>query len=294
MLRTYTFQMRVTKTLFTAAALGGILFVHAALVLAQSSEPRFDVASIKPSVEGRQSLQVRPNGLTASNQSLQLYIGLAHGGGGLQIVGAPEWTAKERFDVIARASSPSGRQAILAMLRTLLAERFGLRTHRESRQADGYALVLASGNRRSPGLRPVNVDCDSTSPPEPGPVQGLFPPEKRPACGSSVVTTRLVSGPVLRIVRYSAITMDRFANGLDGSVGRPVVNRTGLAGTFDIELQYIAEMPAGPGVSAPTSPAPDGVSFRDALKEQLGFELRPERVQVEMLVIDAVDRPAPD
>jgi uncharacterized protein (TIGR03435 family) len=179
------------------------------------------------------------------------------------------------------------------MLRMLLVERFGLRTHRESREMDGYALVLASGNRRAPGLHAVNVDCDATAAPEPGPPVGLFVPEKRPACGASTMTTAVASGPVLRTSRHSAITMDRFARGLEGGVGRPVVNRTGLEGTFDVELRYIAEIPETRGLK-PLKEPPVGVGFRDALRRQLGFELKPERVTVEFLVLDAIERPKPD
>jgi uncharacterized protein (TIGR03435 family) len=237
---------------------------------------------------------IRPNGLSAAHQSLRLYIGVAYGGTGLQdIVGGPEWIERERFDIIARTSAPSRRQEILGMLRTLLAERFGLRTHRESREMDGYALVLAGGDRRAPGLHPVNVDCDATAAPEPGPTVGLFPPETRPACGASTVTTALASGPVLRTQRHSAITMDGFARGLAGGVGRPVVDRTGLEGTFDVELGYIAEIPETGGLK-PLKEPPVGVALRDALRQQLGFELKPERVTVEILVIDAIGRPTPN
>ncbi len=100
------------------------------------------------------------------------------------------------------------------MLRTLLADRFGLRAHQESREMDGYALVLASGTRRAPGMYPVNVDCDATAAPQPGEQVGLFLPEKRPACGASIMTMPLASGPILRIRRHSAITMDAFARGV--------------------------------------------------------------------------------
>jgi uncharacterized protein (TIGR03435 family) len=267
-----------------------------ALVIAQSPTIAFDVASIKPSPNtGKQSLVIRPNGFSATHQSLQVYIAVAYGGAGHQeITGWPDWAATERFDIIARTPTDSGRQEILAMLRTLLAERFGLRTHRESREVDGYALVLASGNRRSPGLRPVQVDCDSTLPPEAGPVQGLFAPERRPPCGASQVGVSLVSGPVLRTVRYSAMTMDRFALTLAGKAGRPVANRTGLTGTFDIELRYLDELPTPLGLPTPKTPQ-EGPAFRDALRQQLGLELRPdERVQVNTLVIDAVNQPTPD
>jgi len=280
----YTPAVLVRCRLAAALLLSGTLFATAG---AQSGGQSFEVASIKPSppfvlspgTRSPQSFVIRPNGLSAAHQSLGLYITVAYGGTGLHDIVGPEWIDRERFDIIARSPAPSGRQEILRMLRTLLAERFGLRTHRESREMDGYALVLASGSRRAPGLYPVNVDCDATAAPQPGNQVGLFVPEKRPACGASTMSMPLASGPILRTRRHSAITMDSFARGLAGGVGRPVVNRTGLEGTFDVEFRYVEEVPGMDGLK-PLKERPVGVSFRDALRQQLGFELKPERVNV--------------
>ena len=88
--------------------------------------------------------------------------------------------------------------------------------------------------------------------------------------------------------------MDRFATGLSGGLGRPVFDRTGLAGFFDIELNYIVERPPGPAFSPRPegAPAPNGVSLRDAITQQLGLDLRSERGPVEFFVIDSIKRPA--
>ena len=117
--------------------------------------------------------------------------------------------------------------------------------------------------------------------------------DARLPCGHVGVRTAMVSGPVLTRNRYSGMTMDRFATGLSGSLGRPVFDRTGLTGNFDIELNYIVERPTGPGFSPRPegAPAPNGVSLRDAITQQLGLDLRSERGPVEYFVIDAIERP---
>ena len=93
---------------------------------------------------------------------------------------------------------------------------------------------------------------------------------------------------------FAALTMAQLATAFEGGVGRPVVDRTGFSGTFDAELTYVRDTPLT--VAAPTgnNPLLDGVSYSDAIKQQLGLDLRPERGPVEFLVIDAVERPTPD
>lgn len=178
------------------------------------------------------------------------------------------------------------------MLRALLADRFQLKTHIETRETDGYALVVARPDRLGPGLHPVTLDCDTNRLADSS-KPGLFPPEVRPACGRSVVQRRLVAGPVLTTNKYAAHTMEMLANTLWGSLGRPVIDKTGLAGRFDVELKFITESPGAPGLGTSTTP-PDGPSLIDALKEQLGLELKSERATVNLLVIDSVERPTPD
>jgi uncharacterized protein (TIGR03435 family) len=87
--------------------------------------------------------------------------------------------------------------------------------------------------------------------------------------------------------------MDELATGLWGSLGRPVIDKTGLAGTFDVELKYLTEQERASSLPPPQTPLV-GVPLEDALKQQLGLELRRERTTVTMLVIDAVERPTPD
>ena len=88
--------------------------------------------------------------------------------------------------------------------------------------------------------------------------------------------------------------MERLAQTLSGGAGRPVFDRTGLTGTFDVELKYIYDQPPSPFFSEQRAgaPAPNGVSLRDAIKQQLGLDLRSERGPVAFFVIDSIERPA--
>jgi len=239
-------------------------------------------------------VEIRAEQFEATRYPLISIITLAHGVTGGRIEGAPEWARNENYDIRAKAPKPSSRQEMLQMLQTLLAERFRLKAHRETRIMDVYGLVFAKAdNSLGTGLHPVKVDCETNKITEDsGP--GLFPRDARLPCGNVAVGTAMASGPVLTRNRYSGMTMDRFATGLSGSLGRPVFDRTGLTGNFDIELNYIVERPPGPGFSARPdgAPAPNGVSLRDALKQQLGLDIRSERGPVEFFVIDAIEQPS--
>lgn len=94
--------------------------------------------------------------------------------------------------------------------------------------------------------------------------------------------------------RFAAVTMAQLATAFEGGIGRPVVDRTGFTGTFDAELTFVRDTPLSVAAPKGNNPLLDGVSYRDAIKQQLGLDLRSERGPVEVLVIDAVERPTPD
>lgn len=272
--------------------------MFAGALLGQAQAPSFEVASVKPndatptlSTGGR---GIGPEGFDATWRPLQSIVSLAYGVTPSRITGWPEWTRTARYDIRAKTGKPSTRHDVLAMLRTLLAERFSLNAHREMREMDIYALVVGKPDGSTgPKLQRVLVDCESKKLLE-GSAPGFFP-DFRPACGNSLQTLRMVSGPSIVTSTRAAWTMEQLARSLDGDVGRPVIDRTGLTGTFDIELRYVIDLPPSPFLAPPQSAQPpDGVSLRDALKEQLGLDLRSDRGPVELLVIDSIQRPTPD
>jgi uncharacterized protein (TIGR03435 family) len=262
-------------------------------VLAQA--PAFEVASVKrnPDISGpSKGVEIGPERLEAIWISVQPLILQAYGMSAGRILGMPDWARTERYDVRARTSKPSSRQEVLSMLQTLLAERFSMKVHRETREMDIYALVLIKPGSPGPGLHRVVVDCETNKLAD-GSDPGLFPPDARPPCGNMISNARFrpEGGPSLVRNRFAAVTMASIASGLV-STGRPVIDKTGLAGTFDVEMEYLSE---GAPVAAPTDKEPlTGLTLREALKQYLGLELRSERGPIEYLVIDSIARPKPD
>lgn len=272
-----------------------VVLVTLAGVLGQSQTPAFEVASIKPSqsASGHGGAPFIPPGQFAvASYSLQALVSFAYDVPGSRITGWPAWTRSARYDIQARTGRPTTRAELLAMVRTLLADRFSLKAHREIREGEVYGLfVRTSDGATGPKLQRVIVDCARLTLAD-GSGPGLFPPDARPACGD--ITLSSVVGGVGVRNRFAAVTMAQLAAAFEGGVGRPVVDRTGFTGTFDAELTYVRDTPLS--VTAPTGNDPllDGVSYSDAIRQQLGLDLRSERDPVEILVIDAIERPAPN
>ena len=198
-----------------------------------------------------------------------------------RILGYPDWVEKERFDVTA-TYNPERQRQVRQMLQTLLDERFSLRVHRETREMPVYELVKTRPDGElGPGLRPSTVDCAPTA-------------DKRSPC-------RLDFRPGL--VRGAGMG---WGNGepLALNIGvwdRPIIDKTGLSGAFDIDLQWTpdpaqardADAAARAAAAVAATPG-DRVSIFTALQEQLGLRLQPARARLEVLIIDRLERPMPD
>ena len=227
----------------------------------------FEVVSVKPNTNGISNAipPSRSNGsFSASNVALKSVIANAYEMRIFQIIGGPDWLTRERFDIIARGreGTPDGLRP--AMLRTLLAERFKLVAHVETREQQVYSLALLRGDGRlGPQLKP--------SAPAGGSSPGF--PSASVANGTARINGR--------------VSMDTFALMLTSSVfNQRVINRTGLSGEFDLDLRFTPD-------SSP-APAPEFPSIFTAVQEQLGLKLEASRGPVEVLVIDSVERPPPD
>jgi bla regulator protein blaR1 len=262
-----------------------------------ASAPAFDVASVKPnkSSEARASFGGRPGGqVVVVNNTLRNMIRNAYQLQEYQIVGGPDWINDDRFDINAKAAnSDTPPLQLLAMVQTLLADRFKLRVHRETREVPVYALVMARDDRRlGPRLKTAAADCDAliaalgrggTPPPS-------APAGERPPCGIRQVPGRMMAGGSL---------LSDVGRNLAPSTGRLVIDRTGLTGRFDLDLEWTPDqMPPPPPPGAPPSvlppPPADGPSLFAAIQEQLGLKLEATRGPVEVLVIDSAERPQPD
>jgi uncharacterized protein (TIGR03435 family) len=253
---------------------------------AQSS-PAFEVASIKRELSSEVPTGIRPigpGGQFRAVMSVHDLVRVAYGAPlallDSQVVGGPGWIKADRFDITAKIGGQptdfsNGPPAqLLDMVRTLLADRFMLRTRRETRRLPVYDLVLEDGATRGPRLQPADGTCVATP---------AGPSESRPSCGF----TRAAPGRLTA----RGMTLDVFAGALSAraEVERVVRNRTGLLEKFDLDLEYT------PGLAAPGDPAADSrPTLFTAIREQLGLRLQPATGPVEVIVIEHVERPSED
>ena len=246
-----------------------------------SSQPRFDVASIKVNRtnDGVVFDQAQKGRYTIYRYTLAALIRSAYRVQEFQIVGGADWINSERFDIEATYSeAPGVPSQTNLMLRTLLAERFKLAVHNETRDRPVYALVLARADRRfGPQLQKSTRDCATAKGPD--------------GCGSSV-------GP--GFIRSRGRTMAQFADSLSqltmtggGSLNRLIIDRTGLEGLYEVTLKFTPENipPAGPTPQGFQPVDPNGPSIFTALQEQLGLKLDAQRAPVNVLVVDRAERP---
>ena len=248
--------------------LGLLLFLIAVVSVPLAAQaPRFDVVSVKPAPLTADVTLIRQNTagrFTADGITVFNLIQQAHGVFGFQIVGAPDWSHRDRFDIQAIAPPGTGttRAEMGALLRQLLEDRFMFRARREMREQDVYALVIARADSRlGPNLRPFTGDCAA------------------PAGGQS--PCRMRNGP--NFTDAAGMPFSILLGQVVGNVSRLVVDKTGLSGRFDFKYEWTNDLP---------NPAGDRVSFITALQEQLGLRLVPDRAQAEVLVVESVERPA--
>ena len=244
-----------------------------------SNQPRFYVASIKVNKtnDGIVFDQSQKGHYTISGFTLAALIRSAYRVQEFQIIGGPDWMNSDRFNVEATYSedTASGPPRTDLMLRTLLAERFKLTVHNDTRERPVYALVLARTDRRfGPQLQKSTTDCASA--------------RDSDACGSSV-------GP--GFIRARGRTMAQLAESLSqltntgSSLNRLIVDRTGLEGQYDVTLRFTPDNIPGRGVPGFPAVDPNGPSIFTALQEQLGLKLDSQRASVNVLVVDYAERP---
>jgi uncharacterized protein (TIGR03435 family) len=265
--------------------------------------PAFEVASVKPnnSGEARVSFTYRRAGgrFNATNATLRLLICNVYQLQDSQIVGGPSWLNADRFDIVAKADLESsqafpvqrrdGPSRLQLMMRALLAERFKLAVHHETKPVSAFTLVVARRDGRlGPALRPSAGDCDALA--ATARARNAAPPSNQPA---PVAPTRCGAAMGIGHFTVGGGTLFQLANTLSNIVGQAVVDRTGLTGNFDIDLTWTPEQTAQrpPDTQDPPHADPDGPSIFTALQEQLGLKLESEKTPVDVLVIDHAEHP---
>ena len=232
---------------------------------------RFEVASIRRNPgTGVYRMNTEPGGrFLAINMPLVDVIRSAYDLRAFQLVDVPRWVETERFDILARTGRDDYPSvvALRPLVRTLLAERFGLVVEREQRVMQTYALTRLRPDRLGPQLTPSMADCRS---PE---SRDLANPKR---CGTNLRSIGDMTG--------TGITTTSLIFTLTGLVGTFVDDETGLTGAYDFSLKW------SPGL-ADDPAAPERVSIFTAVQEQLGLRLDPRRRPVEVIAIKRVERP---
>ena len=255
---------------------------------------RFEAASIRPSAPGGPPISgttINANRMRGTKVTLFGLIRSAFGDGLTsveQFAGGPDWIRTEEWDINAVASITPTRTQFSEMTRNLLLERFKVRVHREQREIAVFALLMARDDRRlGPRLTSVTVDCAAYKAAfERGQATPRPPPDFSKPMQPQTCDTLLSSRPEGNYIAGRAVDMSVVARTLVSQVNAPVVNRTGLPGLFDFDLNFVSNPAAGA--------SPDGVGIETALREQLGLRLEQQRASMDVLVIDAAERPTPD
>jgi uncharacterized protein (TIGR03435 family) len=278
-----------TATLALVMAVAASVATGAARQSLAGDELRFEAATIKPVSELQRGAGPRGLDLFSRNYiTLQQLLIYAYERPAYRIVGGPSWVTTDHFDVQAKAGAPPTAPQMHLLVQRLLADRFGLRVHRETRELPIYDLVFARADHRlGPKLNVAAIDCtpfqNGQRPMAESPTVTVDGHE-RPRCMSGITFGAGVSSPFL-----DGVPIVRLTEQLERSLNRPVIDKTGLTGVFDIELKFADESlpPAFRGTQPPDAPA-----LLTAVTEQLGLKLESSKGPVELLVIDAVQHPS--
>jgi uncharacterized protein (TIGR03435 family) len=259
------------------------------VTLAGQAPLQFDVASIKRNISGDLPTGARPDPSTgeirlvqvpARNLILNAYPLQTVP---VQIVNLPSW-AGDRYDVVAKGKPNATAEERQEMFRSLLADRMKLAAHYETREMDAYDLVFARSDKQlGDGIKPSSLDCSGGPPTGPVAPRGTSIDDVRTAalqrCGSFwMENDGIMSG---------AVTIANLVQIVTPAAGRPIVDKTGLAGYFAVTLRF-QRIPPRAGIE----PNPDAAPLIfTALPEQLGLKLEPSKTQGQILVIDHVERP---
>jgi len=249
------------------------LLLLSAVAAAQELRPSFDAASVKPAARpvgpflpgSRPTCPLTgcggpgtgsPERITFAVTSLKNLIRVAYNAWSPSQIEAPAWMESATFDVVANVPPGATREQANLMLQNLLADRFQLKAHRATKELPIYALMVAkNGSKLKESVNDPNA------------------PKGRGTIGSGA----------RKRFEFNSWTMASFASALESDVARPVVDMTGLKGTYDIRLEFAETKSAG-------SPDPQAPELFTALTEQLGLRLESRRGPADVLIIDSALR----
>ena len=236
------------------------------LSMAVAGEPPvFDAASVRLSDpnEPAAAAEFLPGGRFRANIALRYIIERAYDMEDYQLAGDPAWVKSERYSIQAKADSPATDDQLRQMVQALLASRFGLRVHRETRDLPVYALVVGKDGPKLTAAKDATL-CGG---------HGCF------GIGRGSLSAKGATMP------WTARTLNRILD-------RPVLDRTQLSGSFDFMLHFDPSTASSPMMAAVSTEDSSQGSIFTAVQEQIGLKLDPRKEPIGILVIDHVERPS--
>ena len=221
-----------------------------------------------------------PGQFTCNSVSLRILMLRAYHVKRYEISG-PAWIDTAGFDISAKIPQGTTNEQFDTMLRNLLAERFGLEVHRETKELPIYALIVAKGGHK---MKAADESAQATRP-DPSAIRNFKSTDGFPispaAMGVAGAFPFVMAGKAR--IDASRSSMDSLARTLSDTLGRPVIDMTNLPGNYAFSLYYTPD-----SVTAPDTEAP--VSLFAAIQEQLGLKLDARKGPVELLVIDRAEK----
>ena len=257
-----------------------------------SARPEFEVASVKksaPAVAGQVNIGVHIDGAMVRYSTLPMrsYIRMAYRVSDYQVLG-PDWLATENFDIAAKLPEGATRAQLPEMIQSLLAERFKLVLHRDEKEFPVYALVVA---KNGPKLK--------ESPPDSSPgAKGNVDVSVTAGRGGGVIY--MGNGSTIGYGRdrleAKKVTLSALAVAVERLLDRPVVDMTGIAGSYDFSLEYswdevrsLVRASSGGATELPANPDAPGNSIFTSVAA-FGLKLEPRKAPIEVLVVDRIER----
>lgn len=233
----------------------GVLGVFVSLALAADAPAAFEVASIRPSQDGREAVDVVPGTVTMRNMRLTGVIRWAYNVLDVQVSG-PDWLNTSRFDIVAKAGTPAREPEMRTMMQTLLANRFQLQLHKQTKDVNAMVLTVAKAGHK---LKEVEQEGSPS-----------FSTGKLNLTGKGATISQLISF-------------------LSREIRLPIVDQTGLTGRYDYFLDINAYVTdemrnqGGPPLEAPSIIA-------NALQSQLGLRVDARKMPLEVLIVDKMEK----
>jgi uncharacterized protein (TIGR03435 family) len=303
-----------------AATISTIFFCWGAYGQSAANPTSFVAASVKPAAPSSVFRcwggpgSPDPGQFTCTNAPLIVLLTTAYGVKSYQIEG-PDWLNSERFDIIAKIPAETTKEQYKLMLQNLLAERFQLTLHHQTRELPIYALAIGKGGPKmklsdaEPAAASKKEEALTAPPPPPPPPPSAGLPErpKMDADGFPVlppgmrkVTVNMMNTKTGRFrMLASHESMSHLADMLSNQLAHPVVDETGLNGLYDFTLEYAPGASIGPlpppppgvdGGTPPTANTPDAADLFSAIQAQIGLKLQQKKGPVDLLVIDHLEK----